>query len=643
MKKTFTLLSMLTVSTLVFGQSAKTKITAPKLTEQKLPATKTSVLTQKTQPSVGGLNKGGLASPTALIWSDSFNSPNGGKWTFSTEAGASANNWVIKTSTVNASSYSITPINSTTKATGFAMFDSDNLCGGNQIANMTNSATNTISCVGHPFVTLEFQQQYRRFYDSTFVFVSGDGGVNYTKYVVNENMGNNDGLATNPEIVKINISAAAGNSANVKVRWQFYSPSTLPGSPGCAYSWYIDDAKIYDMPTNELTIDRGYSDQIYIDGGLYTQVPSSQVMPIGFRADVVNKGSSAQTNVVLTTNVNSANGGNLFTGTSATLPSLGYEGVSNLTVTTTFNLPAVNDTYTVGFSVAQTETDEDLSNNSVNHFIEVNDSVFARDNGVISARSSPNYYTDGTSGSEIATIYEISAPATANSISAYIAFGSSAGAEALANLYLYSPNGDKTLVGSSAAYSVNDPNADTDKWVTFSFGAGISLDKDSTYLASILTMGAVDPAAVPAIVLVIGADKVTSQPPNSIQSLVFLQGANFGSGTWYNNSPENPMIRLNLAFTPTGVKNLTTNNSNVLGQNIPNPFSKESSVTYKLATDANSVLFTVTDVMGRVISSKKIESSKGTHSIKLENYSAGLYYYSLNVDGKITTKKMIVE
>lgn len=80
-----------------------------------------------------------------------------------------------------------------------------------------------------------------------------------------------------------------------------------------------------------------------------------------------------------------------------------------------------------------------------------------------------------------------------------------------------------------------------------------------------------------------------------------------------------------------------------LAQNTPNPFSNNSTVKFALAKDANSAVFTVTDVMGRVVSSEKVETTKGVHSLKLNNYAAGIYYYSLNVDGNVTTKKMIVE
>jgi hypothetical protein len=92
----------------------------------------------------------------------------------------------------------------------------------------------------------------------------------------------------------------------------------------------------------------------------------------------------------------------------------------------------------------------------------------------------------------------------------------------------------------------------------------------------------------------------------------------------------------------TKVNELSKNNS-ILGQNMPNPFTTGSAVKYTLAKDANAATFTVTDVTGRIISSEKVGTSSGNHTVNLGAYAAGVYYYSLNVDGITTTKKMIAQ
>lgn len=101
-------------------------------------------------------------------------------------------------------------------------------------------------------------------------------------------------------------------------------------------------------------------------------------------------------------------------------------------------------------------------------------------------------------------------------------------------------------------------------------------------------------------------------------------------------------IGYKLTVSITGVTELEQKGFS-LSQNIPNPFTKESTVKYDLVKDVSLAIFTITDVTGRIISSEKIGTTIGNHSIKLGAYASGLYYYSLNVDGNVTTKKMIVE
>lgn len=109
----------------------------------------------------------------------------------------------------------------------------------------------------------------------------------------------------------------------------------------------------------------------------------------------------------------------------------------------------------------------------------------------------------------------------------------------------------------------------------------------------------------------------------------------FYSGYW---------VDFSMHFTATVTKvNELEKNGFALNQNYPNPFSKGSTVSYQLAKEVNSALFTVTDIMGRIISSEKVGTTTGIHTVNLSAYASGVYYYSLNVDGIVTTKKMIVE
>ena len=79
-----------------------------------------------------------------------------------------------------------------------------------------------------------------------------------------------------------------------------------------------------------------------------------------------------------------------------------------------------------------------------------------------------------------------------------------------------------------------------------------------------------------------------------------------------------------------------------LGQNTPNPFTENATVTYKLLKDAKVALFTITDVFGKVISNQMVEKSIGNHVININSLSAGIYFYSLTIDGNVITKKMVI-
>jgi hypothetical protein len=102
------------------------------------------------------------------------------------------------------------------------------------------------------------------------------------------------------------------------------------------------------------------------------------------------------------------------------------------------------------------------------------------------------------------------------------------------------------------------------------------------------------------------------------------------------------IMEFHLTAVTVGVEELEKKGF-ALGQNTPNPFANGSNVSFQLAKDVNSAVFTVTDVMGRIVSSENVETTSGKHTIKLGTYAAGVYYYSLNVDGNVTTKKMIAQ
>ncbi len=178
------------------------------------------------------------------VWSDDFSVSS--NWTISAVNGTGT--WVIGTSGP-AGSFAIPAITSTSAINGFALFDSDLDCSGNQITNLTTKFP--INLDTQAGVLLRFEQYYRRFFDSTFVFVSTDS-INWVKFEVNKGLVNNDfsdlDATINPSIEEVNISSVAANQDSVWIRFQFYSPSSINAQAGCGYAWMIDDVSIVTPP-----------------------------------------------------------------------------------------------------------------------------------------------------------------------------------------------------------------------------------------------------------------------------------------------------------------------------------------------------------------------------------------------------------
>jgi hypothetical protein len=93
-----------------------------------------------------------------------------------------------------------------------------------------------------------------------------------------------------------------------------------------------------------------------------------------------------------------------------------------------------------------------------------------------------------------------------------------------------------------------------------------------------------------------------------------------------------------------------TSNENVkassasLAQNIPNPFSKQTSIAYSIPTGFSSAQLVITDNSGRTIQQTQItKSGNGVVHFDASQLSSGTYYYTLIIDGKTAeNRKMMV-
>ncbi len=80
-----------------------------------------------------------------------------------------------------------------------------------------------------------------------------------------------------------------------------------------------------------------------------------------------------------------------------------------------------------------------------------------------------------------------------------------------------------------------------------------------------------------------------------------------------------------------------------LGEIVPNPFSQKAMVSFSLPSDATDVQVQITNGAGKVVKSYAVSSDATQLVINANKLTAGVYQYSLVVNGRIAeTKQMVV-
>jgi hypothetical protein len=102
--------------------------------------------------------------------------------------------------------------------------------------------------------------------------------------------------------------------------------------------------------------------------------------------------------------------------------------------------------------------------------------------------------------------------------------------------------------------------------------------------------------------------------------------------------------RLAKLETMMNVQQSTTNLSSAsLEQNIPNPFSNTTTISYSLPQHFNSAQIIITDKAGKVLKQVNVSGSgKGFLQLNASAFSSSSYQYSLLVDGKLVDTKQMV-
>jgi hypothetical protein len=561
-----------------------------------------------------------------VFYTNDFSNPS--SWVISAAAGT--DNWVIG-SAIPSGAYLIDPIESTTAANGFALFDSDLLCGGNQVANLT--LANGINCSAQSEVLLTFEQQYRRFYDSTFVFVSNNNGISWTKFSVNTNLANNDFCEGAPSgLAQVYITSVAAGQANVKIRFQFYSPSSLNALAGCGYSWMVDDVTLSTPSQNDVTINQVYAASIVSDYDMGL-IPLSQADTVQSTVVLANNGSAAQ-DVVL--NYSIKRNGTVVN--SGSMPAVNIGGFTTVSTDVVSNyVPDQTGAYTIDVTATISGVDANPLDNTGSNGFEVTDNLFSAVADVAAtialdlnaaATVAPPYDTYRVGqfffirNATTLTAYEIS-PARIATIAE--------SGNVSVDLELFARDdvagGFLEIPSALENFLVTSSHAITPAWYTVALSSPVAMDP-GVYVA---TMGNFDDTKNFAFNVAAGDDDI-----GTICYGPF--GAN-AAVDWYIGWDFTPAIALNFGST---VGTINTDNNDQLSV-IPNPANDVLSINLNLAK-ASNVQVDVIDMNGKVVFDKNIKANLIAYKeeLSLAGFANGIYTVQVRSANGTSSQKVVV-
>ena len=547
-------------------------------------------------------------------------------------------------------------MNSTTSSNGTIIVDSD-LFGAdanydaNWVENCWFQTVAPIDCSEHPYVSISLETRYRCWdnggsddSEKCLIEVSRDG-VNWpaidnwdeaSGYVIY----GTDTVASrkevfpgyetsdtsdNPSLLEFDITDAAGGQAEVYVRFRW--------SGTWGYSWEIDDIKVYDTPANDTRIDNYLSYTDYERTGYYEYGawPLSQIpADLAAAAKVYNVGFEDQTNVMLDVTAAGA--------TAYSTPiTLSYATADTLSAA---YLPTALGPVTVDYLLTADAADENPGNNMASQSFEVTDLSWGRDEGT-PLNAAP---AEGTDDYIAVSLFDIVDDVVIYAIDVAVMAGSETGTSIITHLFdgfddnflaeQYGGILQSTDEFDIIAGNTNDVGVPVTNWYTLVF--------DEPYLASAGDWLGAGFEHYGGSNVQYGESKYTQD------NTAFIYGP-FGAGSaydWYYTN-EVPMVRLNL--NPNAVNTISEETVNTTGfemfPSFPNPTNGVTRIQFRLdrAADVN---FEVIDITGKVVYTLDMGTqAPGYNSISVDasEFAAGVYTYTLSVDGERSTDRLMVK
>jgi hypothetical protein len=580
------------VGFLAIGTLNAQLVNAPAIVQKK-----SNIGVEKAKPNV-------VYSEKVALWENDFSVS--ADWVM-TNTSSPALDWSITTDANAIPVATLTPAGFTSAANGYALIDSD-AAGNSATQNADMTYAGTIDLTGFQYVSLVFQHSYRTYLDTRIVRVSNDGGTSWTDFVITDGSEITGQNTANPDSYSLDISAVAGNQANVKIQFNYQ------GNWG--WYWAIDDVKIVETDDYDLQLSSIYWGTTGAWGERlpYYQIPTSQVAPIDFSGIAKNIGVQTQSDIVFTATTTGYNG------TSAQYVLAATES-DTLDCLTSFTPAAVVGNNTVNFAVTSGATDANPANNTRPPLtFAVTNSIFARDASTVVAGG---LFNQGN-GYEMGNIFDVQASATLSAIDVMVGSQSVAGSEIFVKLYsIDAATGEFVYVEESFPYNLTAANLG--QRVVLPLISPVTLTAGEPYLAVVGSYGSGG----------VGNDLVTGSSGVSAPQTTFL--LDMTDGLWYYMT-STPQVRLN--FSAASIDELATSyNMSVY----PNPANANTTLSFELSNEAQASV-NVTDLAGKVVFTQALGTVNGTQNVTLntESLTNGVYMVNLTVNGTVSTQKLVV-
>lgn len=549
------------------------------------------------------------ATQKAILWGpNTFDTP--ADWSFNDNT-SSGDNWVIGT-TAPSGSFAIPAIQSTTANDGFALFDSDLMCSGNQNADVYYATSIDLS--GNNSVAVEFESYYRAYQGACYVIASTDG-VNWTEVPVHANIALNSSTA-NPTTVQANISGIVGGSSTAYIGFRYIG--------GCDYAWMVDDVTIVDLPDNDMALIGGWHADI-INDYEYSMTPLTQVREMVAGVVVQNQGGMAQT-VDVTCNVTDLTS---TLATSSQQVTLNPAEMDTLWFNTGFT-PSANGSYRAEFSIpADMVTTNDAFMTSE---LQVNDDIMAHDYGATTALGWDPGATDPTNAQaphSWGNVYYPEVDQEIRGVDVNFASGTTAGLYLLVRVQEMDPSGSvqDPLIFNNEIDHVIDASEIGTGITTIVFPSASLLEAGKGYMIDVYKVDGTSGSET----FNIGASDANGEDDDFGTFGYGPYGAN-DAVNYYIGWDASPLVRAN--FDPTLAVEVNT----LEGVNVyPNP----SNGVITVSNDnnyANSIR--VTNMAGQVVYSENVSSEV---TIDLANMGTGMYVVTVEGDNGSLVEKVVIK